>query len=526
VTWRDIEQKLGQGVSCPKLQSYWHFHGCRYDKISRTCAEPDHIQGCPLPSHDLRNGRLNQTAYSLFLFIRDACGGDLVGWIDARLAEAGSSEAPDRLDRMRAALIDPLREIYGVSDKVLAMALSCILLGAPKNRRLWIEAGTAMIAIDSLVHNSCTGPESSTGSRPTTPTAWPAIGLAAAPASFRPWPCKSMPDSSIRPIPGLSRGSGARKLSDVTGDTCREYVRWRKSPGGARRDLEDLRSAINHHAKEGLRRGVVRVVLPSRGVPRTRWLTRKEASALLRVCWRAREIQTQHRGKQKGQKIETDKRPLRHLAQFILIGLYTGTRASAIATASTHRGEGRSFVDLQNGIFYRLAEGRRATTKQQPPVPIHPRLLAHLRRWTAKGISRERFVEWNGRPVQSVKTAFKTAVRPAKLKGKISPHTLRHTAATWLMQAGVDKWEAAGFLGMSVQMLDRVYGHHHPDYLRSAARAIGYRPRQSLPISLPVARTASQDIPQPIEGIGGPGRASAIQQIQWLIVSHSCWPHH
>jgi len=37
------------------------------------------------------------------------------------------------------------------------------------------------------------------------------------------------------------------------------------------------------------------------------------------------------------------------------------------------------------------------------------------------------------------------------------------------MQAGVDKWEAAGFLGMSVEMIDRVYGHHHPDHLRRAA---------------------------------------------------------
>ncbi|MGA9516954.1 MAG: site-specific integrase, partial [Pseudolabrys sp.] len=57
----------------------------------------------------------------------------------------------------------------------------------------------------------------------------------------------------------------------------------------------------------------------------------------------------------------------------------------------------------------------------------------------------------------------------------ISPHTLRHTAATWLMQNGVDKWEAAGFLGMSVEMLDRVYGHHHPDHLQDAVRAIGKR---------------------------------------------------
>jgi hypothetical protein len=52
--WRDIEAKLGHSASCPKLQSYWHYYGCRYDKISRTCAEPDHIDGCPLPSHDLR----------------------------------------------------------------------------------------------------------------------------------------------------------------------------------------------------------------------------------------------------------------------------------------------------------------------------------------------------------------------------------------------------------------------------------------------------------------------------------------
>ncbi len=64
--WHDINAKLGHGATCPKLASYWHFHGCRYDKSSRTCAEPDHIHNCPVPSHDLRNGRLNQTAYSLY----------------------------------------------------------------------------------------------------------------------------------------------------------------------------------------------------------------------------------------------------------------------------------------------------------------------------------------------------------------------------------------------------------------------------------------------------------------------------
>jgi hypothetical protein len=152
-TWADIRAKLVQGTTCPKLKSYWHFHGCRYDKLSGTCAEPDHIETCPLPSHYLRNGRLNQMAYSLFLFIRDIADGDLVGWIDHRLQAADDPASANRLASLREALIRPLREVYGVSDKVLTMTLSGILLAAPKDWRLWIEVGASMIAIDTLVHN-------------------------------------------------------------------------------------------------------------------------------------------------------------------------------------------------------------------------------------------------------------------------------------------------------------------------------------------------------------------------------------
>src|SRR5712671_96120 len=36
------------------------------------------------------------------------------------------------------------------------------------------------------------------------------------------------------------------------------------------------------------------------------------------------------------------------------------------------------------------------------------------------------------------------------------------SAATWLMQRGTGPWEAAGYLGMSVEMLLERYGHHHP----------------------------------------------------------------
>jgi integrase len=274
---------------------------------------------------------------------------------------------------------------------------------------------------------------------------------------------------------------GAKMLSDINGEECRRYVKERGRTGGARRDLEDLRAAIGHHASEGLHRGTVKVTLPKRGPARSRWLSREEAARLLWACWRARELQRMHRGPLKGQKVETGKRPLRHLARFILIGLYTGTRAGVIASASPIPAIGRSYVDLDRGIFYRLAQGKAETNKRQPPVPIPPRLLAHLRRWKERKLIARHFVEFNGEAVSSVKTAFKRAVKLAGLledEGRVSPHTLRHTAATWLMQQGTDRWQAAGFLGMTVEMLDRVYGHHHPDHLQDAVQNIGYRAGQ------------------------------------------------
>src|SRR6266516_1016695 len=58
---------------------------------------------CPLPTHRLRNGGLNQLAYGLFLFCRDSVGGDLVAWLDTRLAEADRPGGPNAGSRSGAA---------------------------------------------------------------------------------------------------------------------------------------------------------------------------------------------------------------------------------------------------------------------------------------------------------------------------------------------------------------------------------------------------------------------------------------
>jgi hypothetical protein len=140
-TLSQIGENLAGAPPCPKLQSFWQFHDCRYEKTKQTCARPDLIAHCSLPRHRLRNGHLNQLAYSLALFIRDVAAGDLIGWIDRQLSDVDRRNAPDGFERAENNLIDPLRNVYGVSHKVLAMALSGLLIGARTVRPRWFDVG-------------------------------------------------------------------------------------------------------------------------------------------------------------------------------------------------------------------------------------------------------------------------------------------------------------------------------------------------------------------------------------------------
>ena len=301
-------------------------------------------------------------------------------------------------------------------------------------------------------------------------------------------PKHKRPNETMQRLLTLGAFPGWHTLADVNGKQCRAYVAWRMaqpwkssrpdktghparkvSAAGARRELEDLRAAINHHRKEGLCSEVVGVALPDKGEPRDAWLTRDQAARLLWAAWRAKQVM---------QGTHTKRDVGKHLARFILTGLYTGTRHAAICGAAFQPAIGRGHVDLDRGVFHRRAQGARETKKRQPPVRLPNRLLAHLRRWHRLGIAKHAVVEWNGQPIRSVRKAFASAVKRSGIEQHVTPHILRHTAATWAMQNGGDLWQIAGFLGMTVEMLERVYGHHHPDFQREAAEGIARSPGQ------------------------------------------------
>lgn len=153
ISFGDIEEGLKQQGLCPKLRSYWHFERCGYRKSVRSCSEPINFQCCPLPRHAMRNGSLNQAAYSSFLFFRDVAGSDLVGWLDRRLADADAPPRHSRAERLVAAVVEPMTQIHGVSHKVLNMSLSALLMAAGAGRERWRTAGNAMITVDTLIHN-------------------------------------------------------------------------------------------------------------------------------------------------------------------------------------------------------------------------------------------------------------------------------------------------------------------------------------------------------------------------------------
>jgi integrase len=252
---------------------------------------------------------------------------------------------------------------------------------------------------------------------------------------------------------------GHRKASQILGPMCREYAKVRGSVSGARRDLENLRAAVNHYKREYGLEFAPAITLPQKSISREKWLTRAEAAALLWACWRDK----------------SNKR--RHLVRFILIGVYTGTRHDAILRLQWLPNTTGGWADLDNALIYRRAEKTRETKKRTPTARIPGRLLAHMKRWRALDQGILPIVHYHGRAISRLEKSFRSARAEAGLGPDAIPHALRHTAITWLMQEGHEINDVASWAGVTVEELQRTYWHHHPDFQGDiATKRMGQNP--------------------------------------------------
>ena len=255
-------------------------------------------------------------------------------------------------------------------------------------------------------------------------------------------PTLARKENAVHTVGNLNKWWADKLVSEITAANCREYAKHRPQ-AAARRDLETLRAAVGYwHENYGPLSSIPKFKLPEKGRGRDRWLTRTEARQLRRSAMATP-----------------------HLYRFIVIGLLTGSRTSSILNLKW------KWIDFDRGLMLRREPtAAELKNKKYPTLRMGRALTRILRRWKKIDDGKSEYVcHYQGEKITRLRRSWGTALKASKLEGKISPHTLRHTRTTWLMQAGVDLWEAAGALGMSPRTLETTYGHHHPDYQKNAA---------------------------------------------------------
>ena len=240
----------------------------------------------------------------------------------------------------------------------------------------------------------------------------------------------------------LAKWWGTKRMTDINATSIRAYIASRNAGASSRRELAFLNAAISHwRANHAPLMAAPKIKLPPKPQPRQDFMTRSEAA---RFLWHARRTP--------------------HLARFFLIGWYTGSRRSVIT------GLKWSMVNLETGIMQRKERNAARTKKRSPPVRLGARILSHLSRWKRLDAGKAEYVvHFRGSKIDRPVSSWERIRTAAKLPTYVVPHILRHSRATHLLRAGVPLWEAANALGMSVQVMAAVYGHHAPDWQKDAA---------------------------------------------------------
>jgi integrase len=241
-------------------------------------------------------------------------------------------------------------------------------------------------------------------------------------------------------IDGLGKD---RLLHHVTDDDLARYVAVRRSSVGnatVNRELSQFR-AMNRRARELWNSipspAAVGRHLLQEPAHRTRYLDRAaEAENLLAAC-------------------------AEHLRPIVVAALATGLRRGNLLALDW------SQVDLRHRVITVRVKDRKPGGKVLT-VPIIPALLGEL---TALGPkTRGPVFTLNGNPVGSVKTAFNAACRRAGIRG-FRFHDLRHTAASWLVQAGVPLDVVRDILGHADVRTTMRYAHRQAEAKRQAMEA-------------------------------------------------------
>ena len=213
------------------------------------------------------------------------------------------------------------------------------------------------------------------------------------------------------------------------------------SAGTLRRERNVMIATLNLALRRKLITSVPAIKPPKAPPPRDRYLTRQEADRLLSAFVSS------------------------HARLLCTIMLYTGARRRSVLDLTWDRVDWRA-----NRIDFRLPD-EPEHTKRRAVVPMGPKLRTAMEE-AYKARTIDHVIEWDGERATRVRWPFLRARQRAGLGSDVTPHVLRHTAASWLAMERVKISEAADLLACDEATLKRVYRHFDPDYLADAVKAL------------------------------------------------------
>jgi integrase len=242
---------------------------------------------------------------------------------------------------------------------------------------------------------------------------------------------------------------GPMNPDDIDKATCRNYERKRlkegRKIGTVWTELTALRAILGWAEDAKKIAKAPAIAKPAKPEPKDLRLTREQAQTLLEHCDHA------------------------HTKLFVILALQTAARMGAILDLTWDRVD---FGGSESGGFIDLRDpDREQTSKRRVRVPMTGTARAALSQARQFALS-PYVVEWHARGVDSVKRAIRKAAADAGMPW-ISAHVLRHTAASWMAEAGVSMSEISQYLGhTSTRITERVYARYSPEHLRKAAAAL------------------------------------------------------
>jgi len=249
---------------------------------------------------------------------------------------------------------------------------------------------------------------------------------------------------------------GSLKVEHLTEEVIEQYATSRKTSvkdGTILRELSQLRGALawaGPERKKWIKEKPVIYSPVEAPLPRYRWLTRDEAKRLLAGCLEP------------------------HVRLFVKMALGTVPRMSALLEAKWDQINWETKT-IDYGKYVPARAGKR-----RPVVPLNDELIAVLKEAQEVACS-DHIIEYNGKPLKTIKNAFRAARERAGLGKDVTAHILRHTGATWMALAGIPMREIANMLGDNEITVTKVYAKFHPSYLKNASNALMLGDDEPLP---------------------------------------------